>query len=84
MSKKSVDRRDMGEERQQTNLTVLLHDLKELDHDFGNGAHKNLALSTLFGVVHSLQRFGKKTSGQEDPNYITSLCSCDRLARFKR
>ena len=58
----------MGEERQQTNLTVLLHDLKELDHDFGNGAHKNLALSTLFGVVHSLQRFGKKTSGQEDPN----------------
>ena len=41
--KKSVDRRDMGEERQQTNLTVLLHDPKELDHDFGNGAHKNLA-----------------------------------------
>ena len=74
----------MGEERQQTNLTVLLHDLKKLDHDFGNGAHKNLALSTLFGVVHSLQRFGKKNHQAKKTLIYITMCSCDRLARFKR
>lgn len=47
-------------------LTVLLHDLEELNNHFRHGANQNLALSALFGVVHGLQeerrpRISKKT-----------------------
>ena len=38
-----------------TNVTVLLHDLQELDDDLGGGADKNLTLSTLFGIVNALK-----------------------------
>mmetsp|Transcript_6082 Transcript_6082/g.23416 ORF Transcript_6082/g.23416 Transcript_6082/m.23416 type:complete len:156 (-) Transcript_6082:81-548(-) len=50
-------------------VAVLLHDLKKLDHDFGNGAHKNLALSTLFGVVHSLQSIIENADTNHDYRY---------------
>lgn len=38
-----------------TNVTVLLHDLEELDDDLGGGADQDLTLSTLFGVINALK-----------------------------
>jgi len=37
------------------NVTVLLHDRKELDDDLGGRTDKNLTLSTLLGVVDVVQ-----------------------------
>ena len=67
----------MGEERQQTNLTVLLHDLKELDHDFGNGAHKNLALSTLKAVMEEKVSTANVDMASVVPKY--EIYSKDRI-----
>merc|ERR1719276_825157 len=41
------------------NVAVLLHDLQELNHDLGDGAKENLALSALLGVGHALKAVGK-------------------------
>ena len=37
------------------NVTVLLHDLQELDDDLGGGTNKDLTLSTLFSIVNALE-----------------------------
>lgn len=36
--------------------TVLLHDSEELDDDLGGGADQDLALASLLGVVHGVER----------------------------
>ena len=35
--------------------TMLLHDSKELDNDFGAGSDHDLAFSSLFGIVDGIQ-----------------------------
>ena len=42
--------------RKNTQRTVLLHDLQELDDDLGAGADEHLALAGLLGVVDGLER----------------------------
>lgn len=40
-------------------LTILLHDLEELDHDLGGRADQNLTLSTLLSVGNGLEAVGE-------------------------
>ena len=51
---------DQGEVR--AGLTVLLHDLEELNDHLRHGAHQNLALAPLLGVVHGLREVGFRVS----------------------
>ena len=53
---------DQGEVR--AGLTVLLHDLEELNDHLRHGAHQNLALAPLLGVVHGLREVGFRVSGK--------------------
>jgi hypothetical protein len=45
----------------ESGLTVLLHLLEELDNDLGGRADKDLPLSTLLSVGHSLKAVGEYT-----------------------
>jgi hypothetical protein len=56
--KKRKKERKKDERRQkiQCKRTVLLHDSKELDDDLGGRTDENLALASLLGVVHGVER----------------------------
>ena len=57
---------DQGEVR--AGLTVLLHDLEELNDHLRHGAHQNLALAPLLGVVHGLREVGFRVSENPKKN----------------
>lgn len=40
-------------------LTILLHDLQELDHDLGRRADQDLTLSTLLSVGNGLENISE-------------------------
>lgn len=42
-----------------TNITILLHNLQELDHNLGRRSEQNLSLSTLLSVGKGLKAIGQ-------------------------
>jgi hypothetical protein len=53
-------------------ITMLLHDKKKLDDDFGRGTNHNLALAPLLSIVHALQCIIQHTDPHhfDVPSYI--------------
>ena len=53
-----------------TNVTVLLHDLKELDDNLGGDPHKDLSLAGLLGIDHSVKTVSEYTDANHPQRSI--------------
>lgn len=54
-----ADKRGAGAHLELADVSVLLHDLQELDDDLGGGAQEDLALASLLSVGDRLQGVGQ-------------------------
>lgn len=62
--------------------TVLLHGLEKFNNDLGAWSDQNLTLSSLFGVVHALQRIVEDGSLDHDGSRGRGSTSLSLTMRF--